>query len=67
MVMLYASWRFLIEFVRGDDRPVWIASLSYSQVISLVALVGAGVWLFFKRSGSAEPPAPAPAADAPKA
>jgi phosphatidylglycerol---prolipoprotein diacylglyceryl transferase len=68
MVMLYAGWRFFIEFLRGDDRPVWIASLSYSQVVSLVAIAGAAVWLFFKRSGAAaEPPAPAPAADAPKA
>ena len=62
MVMLYAGWRFMIEFVRGDERPVWIASLSYSQVVSLVALAGAAVWFFLKRSGSAEPPAPAPAA-----
>ena len=64
MILLYAGWRFVIEFFRGDDRPIWFASLSYSQVVSLAALVGAGLWLFFKRGASTAPPAPAPAAGA---
>ncbi len=72
MMMLYGGWRFLIEFARGDKRPEWIGSLSYSQVMSMGALALAAVWLFFLRrrspgSGetpglaSAAPQAPAPA------
>jgi phosphatidylglycerol:prolipoprotein diacylglycerol transferase len=64
MIMLYAGWRFLIEFARADERPIWFQGLSYSQVVSLAALAGAGLWLFFKRGkASAEPPAPAPTAE----
>lgn len=67
MVVLYAAWRFAIEFLRGDERPIWIAGLSYSQVVSLLALAGAGLWLFFRRRGAAETLPPTPAAEAPKA
>jgi len=61
MIMLYAAWRFLVEFIRGDKRPAWIGDLTYSQVVSLVALAGAGLWLFLLRTrakASTETPAP---------
>jgi phosphatidylglycerol:prolipoprotein diacylglycerol transferase len=68
MVMLYGVWRFLIEFARDDERPRWIGSLSYSQVVSLAALVIAGVWLALLRTrprpSETAPPPPAPAAPA---
>lgn len=64
MVMLYGAWRFVIEFARGDQRPVWIGTLSYSQVVSLVAFIGAAIWLFLLRNRpqpAAVPPPPPPA------
>jgi phosphatidylglycerol:prolipoprotein diacylglycerol transferase len=69
MTMLYGTWRFLIEFVRGDLRPKWLGELSYSQVVSIVALLVAGVWLFLLRSrphaeGTTPPPPPPPAVEA---
>jgi phosphatidylglycerol---prolipoprotein diacylglyceryl transferase len=65
MAMLYAGWRFLIEFVRGDKRPQWLGELSYSQVVSIVLFAGAGLWLFFLRSRPpAEEPPPPPAVEA---
>lgn len=51
MGILYGSWRFLIEFVRGDERPRWIGALSYSQVVSLAVVMLCGVWLYLRRSG----------------
>jgi phosphatidylglycerol:prolipoprotein diacylglycerol transferase len=69
MGMLYAAWRFTIEFARGDERPTWIGSLSYSQVVSLSVFLIAGVWLYFLRRRAqpvAPPPPPAePSAPAP--
>jgi phosphatidylglycerol:prolipoprotein diacylglycerol transferase len=63
MVMLYGAWRFIIEFARGDERPVWIASLSYSQVVSLTAIAAAVAILFFlRRRAAAAPPPPVAAA-----
>jgi phosphatidylglycerol---prolipoprotein diacylglyceryl transferase len=68
MGMLYAGWRFLIEFARGDKRPLWLGELSYSQVVSIVLFLGAGIWLFLLRSRppveAPAPPAPPPAVDA---
>jgi phosphatidylglycerol:prolipoprotein diacylglycerol transferase len=65
MCMLYGTWRFLIEFARGDERPQWLGELSYSQVVSLVLFLVAGVWMFLLRSrppaGEASPPVPPPA------
>lgn len=59
MVMLYGAWRFTIEFFRGDLRPEWIGSLTYSQVVSMAALLVAGVWLYIARGrAKAAPPAP---------
>ena len=72
MGMLYSTWRFLIEFVRGDDRPQWLGELSYSQVVSMAIFVVCGVWLFFLRTRppaeettAAAPPPPTPAAPPP--
>lgn len=45
-VVLYSIWRFLIEFLRADDRGAFVGSLSPSQTQSLV-LLGAAVVLFF--------------------
>ena len=67
MILCYAGWRFLIEFFRGDERPLWFAGLSYSQVVSLVALVGTALWLFLRRGRTVAAPPPTPAAEAPKA
>jgi phosphatidylglycerol:prolipoprotein diacylglycerol transferase len=50
MLMLYGVWRFIVEFVRGDERPRWIGELSYSQVVSLAVFAVAGVWLFLLRN-----------------
>jgi phosphatidylglycerol:prolipoprotein diacylglycerol transferase len=60
MCMLYGAWRFVIEFARGDERPAWLGELSYSQVVSIVAFLAAGIWLFLLRSrptaGESTPP-----------
>ena len=60
MMMLYGWWRFAVEFVRGDERPNWIGDLSYSQVISLLVIALASVWLYvlYRRGpGSSDGPA----------
>jgi len=71
MCMLYSAWRFLIEFLRGDERPQWLGELSYSQVVSIALFVVAGVWVFLLRSRppveEPKPPAPAVEASAPPA
>lgn len=43
----YAVWRFLIEFLRGDDRgQSLIPALSPSQMVAILLFaVGIGVWL----------------------
>lgn len=48
MMMCYGTWRFLVEFVRGDDRPQWFG-LFYSQWVSVGAFVAAAVWLVLLR------------------
>jgi phosphatidylglycerol:prolipoprotein diacylglycerol transferase len=70
MVMLYGAWRFLIEFLRGDERPQWLGELSYSQVVSIGIFVVSGIWLFLLRSRPpveepTPPPPPAVEATAP--
>jgi phosphatidylglycerol:prolipoprotein diacylglycerol transferase len=65
MVMLYGTWRFLIEFARGDKRPDW-GGLSYSQWVSMIAFMIAGVWMFLLRKRArqgVEPPVPPPAGE----
>ena len=42
-VFLYATFRFVIEFFRGDDiRGLWLLTLSTSQIISVVLIFFAG-------------------------
>ncbi|HJZ83642.1 MAG TPA: prolipoprotein diacylglyceryl transferase [Polyangia bacterium] len=58
-VALYAVLRFAIEFVRDDDRGIWAAHLSTSQLISIPLLAFAG-WLFLRARGSVSRHAPGP-------
>lgn len=58
MILLYGGWRFFIEFLRGDERPRWIGTLTYSQVVSLLVLIAAGLGLALRRLPS--PPLPEP-------
>lgn len=46
-LVLYGVIRFLIEFLRGDDRGRFIAGLSPSQLVSLLIVAG-GTYLFLK-------------------
>lgn len=42
----YGVWRFLIEFIRGDDRGEFIGVLSPSQFWSIIMVVGGiGMWI----------------------
>ena len=47
----YAAFRFLIEFLRGDDRPE-LGSLSSAQMFS-IPLAAVGVWFFVRAVRSA--------------
>lgn len=39
-VMLYAFFRFFIEFLRGDEvRGIWVIGLSTSQIVSVLIIV----------------------------
>jgi phosphatidylglycerol:prolipoprotein diacylglycerol transferase len=58
--MLYGAWRFMIEFARGDERPVWLGELSNAQVISLAIFTVSGIWLFLLRNRPEPPPAETP-------
>ena len=35
MVMLYGTWRFLVEFIRGDDRPQDAYQASKAAILAL--------------------------------
>ncbi len=50
--MLYAGWRFLIEFVRGDPRPLWLGNLSFSQVVSIGVFGAAAIALILRKARS---------------
>lgn len=63
--MGYATWRFIVEFLRDDPRPPWLGSLSYSQTLSLINFIACGVWLFLKRTRPQPEAAPAPSAEEP--
>ena len=46
----YGIWRFLIEFIRGDDRGGYILGLSPAQFISIFIVIGGIVLIFiFKK------------------
>lgn len=53
----YGVWRFLIEFIRGDDRGAFFLSLSPSQWFSVFAVLGSlpvFLFLYFTRNGQKE-------------
>jgi len=56
--LLYAPWRFVAEYWRGDHAPYWGSSLTFSQGISLALLAGSIALLRARRSSE---PLPAPA------
>lgn len=39
-LLSYGIWRFLIEFIRGDDRGAYFLKLSPAQWFSIVAILG---------------------------
>lgn len=43
----YGTFRFFIEFIRGDDRGAYFLSLSPSQWLSIVCIIIAMVLLFY--------------------
>ena len=45
----YGVWRFLIEYLRADDRGGFVPGLSPSQFWSLVMIVGGVVFFFVYR------------------
>ncbi len=55
-LLIYGTWRFLIEFARGDvDRGVGVMGtpFSTSQVIALLLFAGvAQLWAFLRRRGT---------------
>jgi phosphatidylglycerol:prolipoprotein diacylglycerol transferase len=59
-VLGYSLLRFAIEFVRDDDRGIWMAGLSTSQLISLPLALGALYALFRLHARGAEAHAPNP-------
>lgn len=53
-LIAYGIWRFLIEFVRGDDRGTFIGNISPSQFWAIImVLIGVVLWillsLFYKK------------------
>lgn len=48
-LMCYAVFRFFIEFFRGDKVRGGIGALSFSQIVSILILIGLAIWLYFHR------------------
>ena len=49
-LVCYGIFRFLIEYLRGDDRGAFIAGLSPSQAQSLLMIaIGVGFYFVFKK------------------
>ncbi len=67
-MLLYAAFRFLVEYLRADDRGLWLGGLfSTSQLISLPLLAWA-TWVLVRRRPWPElqlPHRPVPAAATP--
>lgn len=55
MAMLYAGWRFGIEYVRGDPRPLWLGPLSFSQVVSIAVFAVAATIIILRWKRTAAP------------
>lgn len=47
-LMAYATWRFFIEYLRGDPgrEPLGVGDLTFSQTVSILVFVGALVGMF---------------------
>lgn len=58
-MLLYAVARFLVEFLRNDDRGIWLGGLSTSQLISIPLAALALVMMWRGRRSLARPPAAA--------
>lgn len=49
-LVTYGVWRFMIEFIRGDDRGAYFLSLSPSQWFSILAVIASiFVYIFIKK------------------
>ena len=59
-LIAYPVFRFVIEFFRGDAARSHIGPLSFSQVISLLILLGVGVYLLLLRCRVLRPVPPDP-------
>jgi phosphatidylglycerol:prolipoprotein diacylglycerol transferase len=60
-MFLYAAFRFAVEYLRADDRGLWLGGLvSTSQLISLPLLLWAG-WVLWRRRPWPALPAKVPA------
>lgn len=46
-LMSYGAFRFLIEFIRGDDRGTFVGSLSPSQFWSVIMVIGGMILLIY--------------------
>lgn len=54
MITIHPISRFLLEIIRVDESPVWNTGLSISQNLSIALfVVGAGLWVYLRRSGQA--------------
>ena len=62
--MAYPAWRFIVEFWRDDERPLWLGPLSYSQTLGLAIFIVCGVALFFLRNRPATAELPKVASEA---
>lgn len=47
-LIAYGVWRFIIEFVRGDERGAFITGLTPAQAISIIAVVIGLIIVFVK-------------------
>lgn len=57
--VLYGTFRFVVEFFRGDHNPVHFANLTDQQVFSLILLaVGVALFLFLQNRSRQNAPAP---------
>lgn len=41
----YPLWRFVVEFIRGDNDPFWFGVLTFSQGVSVILFVACAIWL----------------------
>lgn len=47
MGICYATWRFVVENLRMDERPRWVWNLTYSQWVSIAIFVGCALILTY--------------------